>query len=480
MGKLGQLLVARGWITVQQLTRALQNQPVVGGRLGTCLVEMEAISEENLLKGLSEHLGVPPVILDDLRGIPNELIALVPDKIARRCRVIPFRVVGNRLDVAMIDPRNLAGQDEIAFASGKRVNVHVAHELRILEALDRYYREEPPARISLLVERLNRARYLWERQASEAPPAKPPGERLEDLPLLTPPLPPSLITAPAARRPQPVPPPPITAPRPAAPPAAAAKPAPAPAAAPRPAFQTVSLTAEERALLGGGSKAQAAAPAPAPAPAAVSSPIPAPIPAPAAAPAAAPALSAPAAVPAPAPLPNPVSPALPSPATVDEAEQAFAATSDREEVGRIALGFLGRSYRRVALFQVVKDRVSGWMAQGDVDLPILQRFSVGFDEASLFLNLRQGSGLYLGPMPAMPAHRELARAWGGELPKDCVLLPVRVRDRLVTVIYADGGSKGLGKGMGGVELAQLQRLAASMSAALERCILHRKRAEAKS
>jgi hypothetical protein len=54
MGKLGQILVARGWITVQQLTRALKNQNVVGGRLGTCLLEMDALSEELLARGLAE------------------------------------------------------------------------------------------------------------------------------------------------------------------------------------------------------------------------------------------------------------------------------------------------------------------------------------------------------------------------------------------------------------------------------------------
>ncbi|HWN43709.1 MAG TPA: hypothetical protein VNW71_15890, partial [Thermoanaerobaculia bacterium] len=170
MGKLGQLLVARGWITVQQLTRALTTQQVVGGRLGTCLLEMDSISEDNLLKGLSEQHGVPTVSLDDLRGIPDEVIALLPDKLARRCRAVPFRVVGTRLDVAMLEPRNLALQDEIAFASGKRVMVHVAHELRIVEALERYYREEASSRYSMLAERLNRARYFWERDKKPEPP----------------------------------------------------------------------------------------------------------------------------------------------------------------------------------------------------------------------------------------------------------------------------------------------------------------------
>jgi hypothetical protein len=52
------------------------------------------------------------------------------------------------------------------------------------------------------------------------------------------------------------------------------------------------------------------------------------------------------------------------------------------------------------------------------------------------------------------------------------MLPVRLKDRLVAVIYADGSKK--------VDLVQLQRLAASMAAALGRCILLKKQGEAKS
>jgi hypothetical protein len=431
MGKLGQLLVARGWITVQQLTRALTTQQVVGGRLGTCLLEMDSISEDNLLKGLSEQHGVPTVSLDDLRGIPDEVIALLPDKLARRCRAVPFRVVGTRLDVAMLEPRNLALQDEIAFASGKRVMVHVAHELRIMEALERYYREEASSRYSMLAERLNRARYFWERDKQPEPP-----KVADELGRLPP------MARPAPQRP--------THPVPQAP-KAEAPPAPAPR---RPSIQTVSMTEEERTALGSLSK---------PAPAAPATPA-----------------TTPAAAPSPA-LPV-TSPSLPTLASIDEVEAAFARTHEREEVARIALSFLARNYRRAALFQVAKDKVSAWMGQGELDLPIFQKFSVGLDQPSLFLNLRNGSSLHIGPLPPMPAHRELARAWGGELPRDCVALPVRINDRVVAVLYADGGlrtAKSIG-GIGGIDLPYLQRLAAATGAALERCILHRKRAEAKS
>ena len=138
-------------------------------------------------------------------------------------------------------------------------------------------------------------------------------------------------------------------------------------------------------------------------------------------------------------------------------------------------GFLGRSHRRVALFQATRDRVVGWRIHGaNVDPVAFSEFSVGFDQPSLFLNLRQGGSVYFGPLPPMPAHRQLARTWGGDLPRDCVMLPVRIKDRLVMLIYADGAAKGP------VELPQMQRLAAAATGAVERCILQRKRGEAKS
>jgi hypothetical protein len=454
MGKLGQLLVTRGWITVQQLTRALKNQTVVGGRVGTCLLEMDAISEEVLLKALAEHLGVPAANPDDLRGVPEEVLELIPEKLARRCRAVPFNVMGGRLDVAMMDPRNLSCQDELAFASGKRVKVHVAHELRVFEALERYYGEEMPSRLTLLLDRLNRSRYLWEKPAPEADlssaaPLLPRDDLFGGKVALSspPPLPePSLPpTSRPAARPAAAPPPARPAavaasvPTPTAAPAAPSSPAPF-ASAPRLPQRSVSLTAEERHELGLLLKEEP--PPPPPPPLAV--------------------------VPQPAPL---------APTTVEEAEAALAASLDREEVGQILVRFLARAYRRAALFQVSKDKVTGWLIEGEgVDRAAFERFAVGFEQPSLFLNLRQGSGLHLGPMPPMPAHRELARTWGGELPQDCVLLPIRMKDRLVAVVYADGGRKGVA----GVGLPQLQRLATATAAALERCILHRKRGVTKS
>jgi hypothetical protein len=167
---------------------------------------------------------------------------------------------------------------------------------------------------------------------------------------------------------------------------------------------------------------------------------------------------------------------LPMPASLDEAEVELGKASDLEEVARLLLGFLGRDHRRAAIFQVTRDRVNGWRIHGTgIDREAFAAFSVGFDQPSLFLNLRHGSNIYFGPLPPMPSHRQLARTWGGDLPRDCVLLPVRIKDRLLMVIYADGAAQGP------VDLQAMQRLLNAATAAVERCILaNRQRAEAKS
>jgi hypothetical protein len=53
---------------------------------------------------------------------------------------------------------------------------------------------------------------------------------------------------------------------------------------------------------------------------------------------------------------------------------------------------------------------------------------------------------------------------------------VRLRDRLVTVVYLVGGSRGLG----GIYLEQMHLLTAAAAAAFERCILRKKRGYAQS
>jgi MshEN domain len=368
--RLGQFLVARGWIDRGGVERALATQGVVGGHLGTSLLELGVISEEQLGRALSELLGVPSAGVDELRNVRDEVIKLIPERLAVRHQAIPLRLLGGQLAVAMVDTGDLAARDELSFASGKRIAVHVAPEARILEALDRFYGSECPPRITRLIDRLNRARYLWAGEEGQAGAAGGLGDPAVELFPVSPEI---------------LPPP--------------------------------SLGPERAADAEG------------------------------------------------------------APLSDAEAAARLAAACERDEIGRIVVSFLGQNYTHVALLAVLSDRVTGWMGAGDGFRPKrLAALVVPLGQPSVFLNLREGSAFHLGPLAPMPAHRQLAECWGGELAADSLVAPIRIGDRMVAAIYADRAPESLG----GVDLDQIQHLSAQAAAALERCIVLKKQRQTSS
>ncbi|MCM2269130.1 MAG: hypothetical protein NDJ75_03435, partial [Thermoanaerobaculia bacterium] len=221
--KLGELLAARGKLDREVLLRALRHQRSAGGRLGTCLLEIEAVGEDDLLAVLSDQLKVPFLSADDLRAIPADAIRLVPAKTASKLCAVPVRASASQLVIAMRDPLDLAGLDELAFVSGRRIRAHVALEARLHEALARFYRLDTPRRFVQLADRLNRARFLWNESAgepagtaAEPQPAPPPPAAEPALTASAPPSPyPPLASLPGER---PAPPPLPAMPRPLEPP----------------------------------------------------------------------------------------------------------------------------------------------------------------------------------------------------------------------------------------------------------------------
>lgn len=139
---LGEILVAQRWVSLEQLEAALRAQVIYGGRLGTNLVEAQAIDLDNLARGLSLQYGVPAALQKHFDLIRPPIIALVPPRLAEKHGAVPL---GNPagspkvLGVALINPRQVSAIDEIAFATGLRIMPTVAPELRIFAALEKHY-----------------------------------------------------------------------------------------------------------------------------------------------------------------------------------------------------------------------------------------------------------------------------------------------------------------------------------------------------
>jgi type IV pilus assembly protein PilB len=136
--RLGEILVKDSLITADQLKQALEHQKKSGGRLGTCLVKLGLVNDDDITAVLSRQYGVPSINLKFYEVDPA-VIKLVPQETAVRYQIVPLSRVGSTLTIAMTDPTNVFAMDDIKFMTGFNIEPVVASESSILAGIDKAY-----------------------------------------------------------------------------------------------------------------------------------------------------------------------------------------------------------------------------------------------------------------------------------------------------------------------------------------------------
>lgn len=136
--RIGEILVQAGVLEEAGLRAALNEQRRWGGHLGQILVDMRLVTEEVLVKALSAQLNFPIIDLDRL-DIAPEVLALVTAEMAEENSVIPVRVEGKFLDVAMSNPINVGIIDELRIRTQLNVRPYLAGPYMVQRALGRFY-----------------------------------------------------------------------------------------------------------------------------------------------------------------------------------------------------------------------------------------------------------------------------------------------------------------------------------------------------
>lgn len=134
---LGEMLVNGGLLKEEQLSRALEEQKRRGGRLGEILLDLGFLNEHNLATFLGRQLHLPFIEIDK-QLVDPESVTLIPADMARRLMAIPLYRDKEALVVAMADPLNIFGLDDIAKAAGREIRQVVATRSDIKRAIDRY------------------------------------------------------------------------------------------------------------------------------------------------------------------------------------------------------------------------------------------------------------------------------------------------------------------------------------------------------
>ncbi len=136
--RIGEFLVRGGIVTREQLNAALEKEKTNGSHLVQELVRLGFTTEEQLTQFLAKQFGIERVELADL-DIPDAVFNLIPPDLVQKHQLIPIKLVGATLTVAMPDPTNLIAINEVKFITGYGVKVTLASASEIKKVLEKRF-----------------------------------------------------------------------------------------------------------------------------------------------------------------------------------------------------------------------------------------------------------------------------------------------------------------------------------------------------
>jgi len=144
MPRLGELLVAAGLLTAEQVEQALRAQVMWGGRLGTNLVELHFLELDPLSRALGRQHHLPAVLARHFEKADADLQRMLSADFAERFSCVPVLRMGPErhvvvASIAPLLPRQLAIIGDELAVEVERLVPAIAPELRIRYQLERVY-----------------------------------------------------------------------------------------------------------------------------------------------------------------------------------------------------------------------------------------------------------------------------------------------------------------------------------------------------
>lgn len=135
---LGENLVVEGLLTSAQLKQIESEMHRTQESFQKVLRKLSFIDEKKFLSFLSQKLGIPEIEISH-QIVKKEVLAILPQDIVRRFRVLPILRIGKRLTVATSDPFNLNLIDQLRIRTGYEIEQALATESEIRSAIEQYY-----------------------------------------------------------------------------------------------------------------------------------------------------------------------------------------------------------------------------------------------------------------------------------------------------------------------------------------------------
>src|ERR1700722_8286646 len=125
---LGRILIKQKLVSEQQINTALCDQHKDHGDkrpLASQLTDSGVLQEVDALRALSEQHGVPGIDLGQI-ALLLEHLAVVPREMCESHQILPVLLRGDRIFLAMANPKDKRVIDELEFVTGKKVYPYIA------------------------------------------------------------------------------------------------------------------------------------------------------------------------------------------------------------------------------------------------------------------------------------------------------------------------------------------------------------------
>jgi len=136
---LKQIIVGSGLVKEPEFDDALRNSKELGKSLEDILIFRGLANQEDLSKLIADYYKVPYVSAEHL-NIPDEVLALIPERTARTYKIAPISQDNGTLKVAMDNPGNVEALEFIKRHTGLSVIPSYANDISIKQLLNQYKR----------------------------------------------------------------------------------------------------------------------------------------------------------------------------------------------------------------------------------------------------------------------------------------------------------------------------------------------------
>jgi len=136
--RLDQLILERGLVAQETLSRARLIQAETGERLDSVLTRLGMIAEQTLASAIAKETGLPIASSSDFPAEPI-LVDAVSSRFLRDVKAVPIAHTDETVDVALIDPLDPYPIEALGFALRRKICPKIAKANDVEAALDRLY-----------------------------------------------------------------------------------------------------------------------------------------------------------------------------------------------------------------------------------------------------------------------------------------------------------------------------------------------------